>query len=47
MGNQEKEIIPENNLTPSSFDKWVNQSQNFGSFKKKDKLMNLITVKGH
>ena len=30
-----KEIIREYDLTPSSLDKWVGQSQNSGSFKRK------------
>ena len=35
-GKPRKEIIREYNLTPSSLDKWVSQSQNSGSFKEKD-----------
>ncbi|MGE7877922.1 IS3 family transposase [Peribacillus muralis] len=37
-GKSRKEIIPEYDLTPSSLDKWVGQSQNSGSFKEKDNL---------
>ena len=32
-----KEIIREYDLTPSTFDKWLKQSQSSGSFKEKDK----------
>ena len=35
-GKPRKEIIREYNLTPSSLDRWVSQSQNAGSFKEKD-----------
>ena len=31
-----QEIIREYNLTPSTFDKWLKQSQTSGSFKEKD-----------
>ena len=37
-GKPRKEIIREYDLTPSSLDKWVNQSQSSGSFKEKDNL---------
>ena len=37
-GKPRKEIIGEYNLTPSSLDRWVSQSQNAGSFKEKDNL---------
>ncbi len=37
-GKPRKEIIREYDLTPSSLDKWVNQSQNSGSFKEKENL---------
>lgn len=37
-GKPRKEIIREYDLTPSSLDKWVGQSQNSGSFKEKDNL---------
>ncbi len=33
-----KDISREYNLTPSSLDKWVNQSQESGSFKEQDNL---------
>ncbi|SDZ39856.1 transposase [Thermoactinomyces sp. DSM 45892] len=35
-GKPRKDIIEEYQLTPSSLDKWVLQSQNSGSFKEKD-----------
>lgn len=35
-GKARKDIIREYELTPSSLDKWVNQSQKTGSFKEKD-----------
>ena len=35
-GKPRKEIIREYELTPSTFDKWVDQSQTSGSFKEKD-----------
>lgn len=37
-GKPRKDIIREYNLTPSSLDKWVSQSQTSGSFKEKDNL---------
>ena len=37
-GKPRKEIIKEYELTPSSLDKWINQSENTGSFKEKDNL---------
>jgi transposase len=37
-GKPRKDIIREYDLTPSSLDKWVNQSQSYGSFKEKDNL---------
>ncbi len=37
-GKLRKNIIREYNLTPSSLDKWVNQSQASESFKGKDNL---------
>ncbi|MCG7315537.1 IS3 family transposase [Priestia flexa] len=37
-GKPRKEIIREYDLTPSSLDKWVGQSQRSGSFKEKDNL---------
>ncbi|PAE22682.1 hypothetical protein CHI10_21915 [Bacillus sp. 7894-2] len=37
-GKPRKEIIREYDLTPSSLDKWVSQSQKSGSFKEKDNL---------
>ncbi|CAM4035806.1 Transposase [Mesobacillus zeae] len=37
-GKPRQEIIREYDLTPSSLDKWVNQSQTSGSFKEKDNL---------
>ena len=37
-GKPGKVIIREYDLTPSSLDKWVNQSQTSGSFKEKDNL---------
>ncbi|WP_338786277.1 IS3 family transposase [Metabacillus sp. FJAT-53654] len=37
-GKPRKEIIREYDLTPSSLDKWVNQSQSSGSFKEKDNV---------
>ena len=37
-GKPRKEIIREYDLTPSSLDKWVGQSQTSGSFKEKDNL---------
>ncbi|MBM7839580.1 transposase [Alkalihalobacillus xiaoxiensis] len=37
-GKPRKEIIREYDLTPSTFDKWVNQHENSGSFKEKDNL---------
>lgn len=37
-GKSRKDIIKEYSLTPSSFDKWVRQSNNSGSFKEKDNL---------
>jgi transposase len=37
-GKPRKEIIREYDLTPSSFDKWVNQSEKSGSFKEQDNL---------
>jgi transposase len=35
-GKPRKDIIREYDLTPSSLDKWINQSQDTGSFKEKD-----------
>jgi transposase len=37
-GKPRKDIIREYDLTPSSLDKWVRQSENNGSFKEKDQL---------
>ena len=37
-GKPRKDIIREYDLTPSSLDKWVSQSQTTGSFKEKDNL---------
>ena len=37
-GKPRKDIIREYDLTPSSLDKWMNQSQTSGSFKEKDNL---------
>ena len=37
-GKPRKDIIREYDLTPSSLDKWVNQSQSSGSLKEKDNL---------
>lgn len=37
-GKPRKDIIREYDLTPSSLDKWVKQSQTSGSFKEKDNL---------
>ncbi|QWU44677.1 transposase [Bacillus sp. NP247] len=37
-GKPRKDIIREYDLTPSSLDKWVSQSQTSGSFKEKDNL---------
>lgn len=37
-GKPRKEIISEYELTPSTFDKWVNQNKNHGSFKESDQL---------
>ncbi len=37
-GKPRKDIIREYDLTPSSLDKWVNQSQESGSFKEQDNL---------
>ena len=37
-GKPRKDLIREYDLTPSSLDKWVNQSQSSGSFKEKDNL---------
>ncbi len=37
-GKPRKDIIREYDLTPSSLDKWVNQSQTSGSFKEKENL---------
>jgi transposase len=37
-GKPRKEIIREYDLTPSSLDKWVSQSQNSSSFKEKDNI---------
>jgi transposase len=37
-GKPRKEIIREYDLTPSSFDKWVSQSEKSGSFKERDIL---------
>jgi transposase len=33
-----RDLIREYDLTPSSLDKWVNQSKSSGSFKEKDNL---------
>lgn len=38
-GKPRKDIIREYDLTPSSLDKWINQSQHSGSFKGKDNLI--------
>ncbi|MBS7532051.1 transposase, partial [Hazenella sp. IB182353] len=35
-----KDIIKEYELTPSSLDKWIRQSQNSGSFREKDNRTN-------
>ncbi|NQS76139.1 MAG: transposase [Peptococcaceae bacterium] len=37
-GKPRKEIIRKYELTPSSLDKWIKQSQTTGSFKEKDNL---------
>ena len=37
-GKPRKDIIKEYELTPSSFDKWVKQYNQSGSFKEKDNL---------
>lgn len=37
-GKPRKDIIREYELTPSSLDKWIKQSQTTGSFKEKDNL---------
>lgn len=37
-GKPRKDLIREYELTPSSLDKWVSQSQTSGSFKEKDNL---------
>jgi transposase len=37
-GKPRKEIIREYDSTPSSFDKWVSQSEKSGSFKERDNL---------
>ncbi|MFK9090969.1 transposase [Bacillus salipaludis] len=37
-GKPRKDIIREYELTPSSLDKWINQSKSSGSFKEKDTL---------
>ncbi|MEC0668157.1 IS3 family transposase, partial [Priestia flexa] len=37
-GKPRKDIIREYELTPSSLDKWINQSKSSGSFKEKDNL---------
>lgn len=37
-GKPRNEIIREYDLTPSTFDKWVSQHENSGSFKEKDNL---------
>ncbi len=37
-GKPRKDIIREYDLTPSSLDKWISQSQATGSFKEKDNL---------
>lgn len=37
-GKPKKEIIKEYELTPSSLDKWITQSEKTGSFKEKDNL---------
>lgn len=38
VGKPRKEIISEYELTPSTFDKWVSQNKNHGSFKESDQL---------
>lgn len=35
-GKSRQDILKEYDLNPSTFDKWVNQSQTSGSFKEKD-----------
>ena len=37
-GKPRKDIVREYELTPSSLDKWINQSKTFGSFKEKENL---------
>ncbi len=37
-GKPRKDIIREYDLTPSSLDKWVKQSETSGSFKEKDQM---------
>ncbi|OSH05695.1 transposase [Enterococcus faecalis] len=37
-GKSRKDILREYDLTPSSFDKWVKQYNQSGSFKEKDNL---------
>lgn len=37
-GKPRKDILREYDLTPSTFDKWVKQSNQSGSFKEKDNL---------
>jgi transposase len=37
-GKPRKDIIREYDLTPSSLDKWVNQSKTTGSFKERENL---------
>ncbi|WP_249669863.1 transposase, partial [Polycladospora coralii] len=39
-GKPRKDIIKEYELTPSSLDKWIRQSQNSGSFREKDNRTN-------
>lgn len=39
-GKPRKDIIKEYELTPSSLDKWIMQSEKSGSFKEKDNLSN-------
>lgn len=37
-GKRKADILREYDLSPSTLDKWINQSQNTGSFKEKDNL---------
>ena len=37
-GKRKSDILREYDLSPSTLDKWINQSSNSGSFKEKDNL---------